>query len=201
VPNPPESPAVHAAAPSSPAAWVDAHGDILFRYALLRLRSRDAAEEVVQETFLAALKSRDTFRQAAAEQTWLIGILKHKILDHFRNRKRDNSTADAPDPAIDRAFTPNGHWKDPPKRWAVDASILLERAEFWEIFNTCMADLPESMADAFALRILDDTDPATVCQVLTIAPTNLWMLLHRARTRLRKCLEAKWFKTTSKGPH
>jgi RNA polymerase sigma-70 factor (ECF subfamily) len=172
---------------------------MLFRYALLRVRSRDTAEEMVQETFLAALSARTTFRSAASEQTWLVGILKHKILDHFRRQKRTPLSSDTPDPALDRAFTTAGHWKDPPKRWAVDTSILLERAEFWEIFHTCMADLPDSMADAFALRVLSEEDADSVCQVLAIAPTNLWMLLHRARTRLRKCLEAKWFKSASQG--
>jgi RNA polymerase sigma-70 factor (ECF subfamily) len=191
----------HTTAPLSPTAadpgrWVELHADALFRFAMLRVRNQTIAEELVQETFVAALGAATGYRAAASERTWLVGILKHKTLDHFRKSHRERP-ADEPldpfDPLLDKAFTRGGHWKNPPRKWDVEPDGLMEKAEFWEAFTGCLSALPEKMARAFMLRMLDNEDPDAVCQVLEITATNLWMLLHRARGRLRKCLESKWF--------
>lgn len=178
-----------------PATWVDEHGDALFRYALLRVRERATAEDVVQETFLAAVKSKSEFQGGSEVRTWLIGIMRHKIGDHFRKNGREvqvDSPDDA-DPVVDSWFDKKGFWLKPPKTWDVNPAELAERQEFWLVLQGCMDNLPGRAAEAFSLRVVNDTEADEVCKVLGITTTNLWVLLHRARARLRACLEEKWF--------
>lgn len=180
---------------SSPDAWLDAHGDALYRYALSRVRDGASAEDLVQETLLAALTAQRDFRADAAERTWLIGILRHKLADHHRKRCREQPLApDAEgDAVVDACFAADGHWRRAPGQWAVDAAALHDQQEFWQVFRRCRAALPERQAAVFTLRLLDDVDAETVCQDLGLSATNLWVLLHRARLRLRACLEQHWF--------
>ncbi len=178
-----------------PGTWVDEHGDALFRYALLRLRDRGAAEDVVQETFLAAVRSRNEFQGESQARTWLTGILRHKIGDHFRKHGREVQVGgpDDADPTMDSWFDDKGFWLKPPKLWDMDPAHLVERQEFWRVLQDCMDALPSRASEAFALRVVNDTKADEVCKVLGISQTNLWVLLHRARARLRACLEVKWF--------
>lgn len=178
-----------------PATWVDKYGDVLFRYALLRVRERATAEDVVQETFLAAFKSKSQFQGGSEVCTWLIGILRHKISDHFRKNGREVQAdcSDDADPLIDSWFDEKGTWLKPPKMWDVNPAELVERQEFWRVLQSCMENLPDRIAEAFSLRVMNDTQADEVCEILGITATNLWVLLHRARSRLRACLEEKWF--------
>jgi RNA polymerase sigma-70 factor, ECF subfamily len=178
-----------------PALWVDEYGDYLYRYALQRTRSTQLAEDMVQETFLAALKSKDRFSGKSSVKTWLIGILKHKIIDHIRKNSKEQTVSElsSDDQAIDDLFDKGGHWKKPPSDWNADPSELLERGEFWQVFEDCVGRLPSQQADAFTMREIEDTKTEEICKVLSITPTNLWVSLHRARARLRKCLEENWF--------
>ncbi len=176
-------------------AWVDEHADFLFRYALPRLRDLHATEEVLQETFLAALKSADSFRGDSSPRTWLVGLLRRKIADHYRKRYREGEgeSIDATDPTIDAWFNEKRRWITWPKRCEMDPAAHHENGAFWRAFESCLKALPERLADAFTLRVVDDREPEEVCKVLSITPTNLWVALHRARARLRACLEANWF--------
>lgn len=181
---------------TAPEAWVDRHGDGLYRYALLRLRSPDLAADAVQETFLEALRVRETFLGRSSERTWLVGILRHKILDHYRRSGRepavtDHGTAEGlgHDPAFDR----RGSWRHAPDSWGGDPARALEIREFWEVFGRCLAQLPQTLADAFFLREVDGLGSDEIQQILGITPENLWARLHRARSLLRRCLEKKWF--------
>jgi RNA polymerase sigma-70 factor (ECF subfamily) len=177
-----------------PAQWVDRHGDCLYRYALLRLRSPDLAADLVQETFLEAFRSRAAFEGRSSERTWLVGILKHKVLDHFRRQRRERPMGEAAEdgerdePAFDR----RGHWRRGPSSWGADPSESLERREFWDVLGQCVAKLPPRLADAFLLRELDGLEAAEVQSLLGITPANLWARLHRARSLLRQCLESRW---------
>jgi RNA polymerase sigma-70 factor (ECF subfamily) len=181
---------------SDPATWVDEHGDPLFRFAMTRLKDRDTAEELVQETFLAALKAKDSFKGRSSERTWLIGILKNKIIDHFRKQAKERPISEqGEDQVVEEAFTARGWWKNRPKAWAGDPSKAFSEKEFWQVFAECLANLPERLGRVFTLREMDDMPTEKVCKVLNLTQTNLWVILHRARMRLRACLESNWFRS------
>lgn len=181
-------------------AWVDEHADYLFRYAQPRLRDRHVAEELLQETFLAALKSVAKFRGDSSPRTWLVGLLRRKIADHYRKRYREGEaeSIDTTDPTIDAWFDERGSWVSQPKQCEIDPAELQERAEFWTVLQSCLQALPDRLAEAFTLRVVDSRKPDEVCKVLSITPTNLWVALHRARARLRACLEANWFESEAR---
>lgn len=160
---------------------VEDHGDAVWAMAV-RLVGPQAAEDVVQETLLAAVKADGTFAGKSAERTWLLGILNHKAADHFRARARTMPTGPSVDPVRD--FAPSGKWLNPPKRWP--GGDEADRASL----NRCIERLPNILRDAVELRDVREVSSEGVCQVLGISPTNLWQRLHRARLALRRCLEA-----------
>ncbi len=175
--------------------WVDEHGDYLFRFALSRLRKHEVAEDLVQETFLAALRARDRFAGASSERTWLVGILKRKIVDHLRHKGHELPVSDltALDQRVEALFDERGNWRKKPGKWPSDPSAALEREEFWAVFTACLRKLPERLASVFTLRELEALDSRQVCKVLSITANNLWVMLHRARLGLWLCLEVNWF--------
>ena len=182
-----------------PSTWVDRYGDYLFRYAMLRLRDRSAAEDMVQETFLAALKGRGTYSGDASEATWLVGILKHKIADHYRRQFREapleeGDLGDHPDAGY---FDGVGHWTNGPAEWGGNPADLYRQGEFLDRFRTCLSGLSPKHADAFTLREIEGLGTAEICKVLCVSETNLWVILHRARALLRRCLETSWFGATA----
>ena len=180
---------------SKPEHWVDQYGNDLFRYALLRLRDSQLAEDVVQETFLAALRARKNFSGRSSEKTWLFGILKHKIVDHIRKASRERPTEDPeiPEDAVKYLFDDKGKWRVMPTEWDADPSTILEQKEFQDVLEKCLSDLPSRLSDAFSLREMDGLTSKEVCKVLGVSATNLWVMLYRARMRLRHCLEMNWF--------
>jgi RNA polymerase sigma-70 factor (ECF subfamily) len=188
----PEAPS---AASTDPQTWVDRYGDALYRIALVRVRSADVAEEVVQETFLAAFRARAGFRGGSAELTWLVGIMKNKIVDHFRARRRTVPATDLESGAgaFDGLFDDRGRWLRPPAKWREDPDALLRQREFVQVLRECLSGVPDRQAQAFLLRILDDRATEEVCKTLGVSATNLGVLIHRARHRLRTCLEDRWF--------
>ena len=186
-----------------PQAWLNKYGDALFRFAYVRVRDRAAAEDLVSETLLAALKKADSFRGEASEKTWLTGILKHKVLDYLRTRFRTVS-ADAEDDLAsvdERGFEPEGEWSGHwassqlPTDWGRNPQELMERREFWNTFNQCLSTLPERTAALFALHVMDGLSSEELCNDFGISQTNLRVLLYRARKQLRDCLEQHWKKT------
>jgi RNA polymerase sigma-70 factor (ECF subfamily) len=181
---------------AEPEHWVQRHGDYLYRYALFRLRDPNVAEEMVQETFIAALRNRAGFSGHSSERTWLVGILKHKLLDYLRRLYREKAAIgeqDAED-ALKNDFNWFGLWAAAPGKWALDPEELLEQKEFWNLLHDCLLALPEKTAEAYSLREIDGLSAEEVCKVLRITPNNLWVRLHRARLALRRCLESKWGK-------
>lgn len=180
---------------SSPEQWVDEHGDVLYRFALSRLSNPSTAEDVVQETFLAALKARDTFSGRSPERTWLIGILKHKIVDLIRKESRElpSEKIEALQSESDLLFDKTGHWRTGPLDWQVHPQKVLEQKEFQAVLRECIEKLPERLRASFVLREMDGEDTEKICKVLGVTPTNLWVVLYRARTRLQGCLSKNWF--------
>ena len=184
-------------AQTNPDRWVDEHGDCLFRYALVRVRRREVAEDLVQETLLAAIRSREKFAGRSSERSWLTGILKHKISDHFRKLGRETSFTDLESLAdeFSEKFVPEGYWVHVkgPKEWKPEADEVVYRAEFWQTMRHCLDKLPERIANVFMLREMDEVESKEICSMLSISESNLWVMLHRARMALRECLEINWF--------
>lgn len=182
--------------------WLDDHGDYLFKYAVFRLRDDNTAEDALQETFLAALKAYEKFERRGSERTWLVGILKHKIADHFRRVGREAPIGEGSDegPAhhefFERSDEWQGHWNADyaPSDWHATPAQLIEQSEFWKVFSDCLAPLPQRTASAFTLREVDGLTSEEICDILRIKVNNLWVMLHRARLHLRNCLELNWFK-------
>lgn len=177
---------------TEPSQWLERYGDLLFRYALVRVGDRPAAEDLVQQTFLAALESRDSFSGRSSESTWLVGILKHKISDHFKMRSREAPLPEGnePDSRGGDPFDSRGRWTTGPREWGEDPADLLSRKKFFECLAKCLSKLPAAQASAFALREIDGAQAGEICKILEVTETNLWVILHRARMRLRQCLEA-----------
>ncbi|VAX36768.1 RNA polymerase ECF-type sigma factor [hydrothermal vent metagenome] len=180
-----------------PETWVDNYGNYLYNFALGRLRNRENAQNVVQETFLAALSARKNFSGKSTERTWLIGILKHKIIDAMRKSYREKPITDvkSDEEAIDQFFDRKTHMaKNMPSAWRLNPKEILENKEFWDTFKKCQEKLPQSARDAFTLREIEKISGKEICAILNITPSNFWVLLHRARLQLRQCLELNWFK-------
>lgn len=166
------------------------------RYALARLRQPEVAEDLIQETFLAAFRARDQFAGRSSERTWLVGILKRKIVDHLRRRGREQPATDLTnsDQWTDALFDERGNWRKKPGQWP-DPSAAFEKEEFWTAFADCLRKLPERLASAFTLREVEELESQEVCKVLNVSANNLWVMLHRARLGLWRCLEVNWFGT------
>lgn len=173
--------------------WLNQHGDYLYRFALARLRDPHLAEDVVQETFLAAIKS-PSFAEQSAPRTWLTGILKHKIIDVMRKNVREVAASDLiddEDANVDDFFDAKGHWDEKPHNWGMPVDAL-EQKQFLGVMQTCMEKLPPKLAQLFFMRDVQETDNEEICKELNISTTNAWVMLYRARMGLRKCLEINW---------
>lgn len=178
-------------------AWLEQHGDALYRYARTRVGIRELAEDLVQETLLAALQARDRFQNRSSVRTWLCSILRHKILDHYRRDEPRRRLGAMEQPTIDegelgRFFTSDHFWKNAPSAWKTPEDALVD-AEFWSVLDGCLGDLPRTLAQAFMLREIEQMEVETLCATLDLSPANLRVRLHRARLLLRECLETRWF--------
>ncbi|MCP3905009.1 MAG: sigma-70 family RNA polymerase sigma factor [Planctomycetes bacterium] len=179
---------------TDPASWVDAHGDYLFRYALHRVHDIAVAEELVQETFLAALEAIASFDARSALRTWLTAILRHKIADHFRARARE----DGPDlhrlaDWIEELFDRRGVWRKKHGRWPALPSGAPERAEFAAQIEECLTQLPSAVAELFVLYEQRGVPADRLAQEIGVTTNTLWVRLYRARVSLRECLQRHWF--------
>ncbi|MEO8042163.1 MAG: sigma-70 family RNA polymerase sigma factor [Acidobacteriota bacterium] len=184
-----------------PGTWVDEHGDQLFRYAIVRLRDESLAEDCVQETLLSAIQSLGSYGGKSTERTWLIGILKHKIIDHFRKHSRevplDPSDTDLSefDPLFERDDEFKHHWHDTlsPRIWRRSPDEALQENEFFGVLQNCMSKLPERVATVFSMREMNGFDAEEICEILSLSSSNFWVIMHRARMALRRCIEINWF--------
>ena len=173
--------------------WLDEHGDALYAYALSRVRNPDVAEDLVQETLLAAIKGQKDFGGRSAERTWLTGILKHKLIDHLRKSTRQRPLSELDVDVAEEFFDSRGQWKVSSSDWQGRPDALLEREEFRDVLQGCLSKLPSRIAQLFWLREAEDVSTEQLCQELGITPTNVWTMLHRARLGLRRCLGENWF--------
>jgi RNA polymerase sigma-70 factor (ECF subfamily) len=184
-------------------AELNAHRRYLLRVAQLQLRDPDLAEDVVQETLLAALAAQAGFTGKSSVKTWLTGILKHKIVDAIRQKQRqpvfEASFDEETDlDEFDPLFKDNGSWDAKPADWG-DPENALSRQQFFEVMQTCLEKLPPNTARAFTMREVMELDSEEICKELAITPNNLWVILYRARMALRQCLEQNWFASQPRG--
>lgn len=173
--------------------WVDRYGDMMYRFTLVRVKDQDTAEEIVQNTFLAALQSKNSFAGRSSEKSWLFGILKHKIMDHFRQTQKVRSLDLPEDDSSPDEYDHSGHWILFPKDWNLDPEKAAENQQLVEALSHCMNGLPEKFRQVFVLKEIEGLDSEEICNEFNIKPTNLWVILHRARSQLKKCLEQRWF--------
>jgi RNA polymerase sigma-70 factor (TIGR02943 family) len=182
--------------PSAPACredWVDAHADYLFNFAVGQVRSADTAEEIVQETFLAAVKGRDTFSGQSSERTWLIGILRHKIYDHLRKTCRERTfRADLSTTAEPEDWEDSVMWLHDVAAESQSPSRRIELGEFRENLEIALGKLPPRVAQVFQLYEVEERPNQEVCARMNISESNLWVMLHRARKQLREHLQGWW---------
>ena len=178
----------------NPRIWIEEYREPLFKYALARLRDADLAEESIQETFLAALQSRKGFQGLASEKTWLISILKRKIYDHFRRIGRDKHfQMTFPIERLRNDVFESGRIPSVRSRiWFSDPSMVYEQKEFLKIIKDALAELPGRTAQAFILREVIELSSQEICEFMDISIYNLYVMVHRARKRLRDDLQLKW---------
>ena len=171
--------------------------DYLFKFARLQLRNDAWAEDAVSETVLAALAKPQAFANRSQLKTWLIGILKHKVVDALRHHGRQISgletTEDADsDPLELMAFKADGHFSEAPADWG-NPEEQLNSQQFFQVLEACTDQLPANQGRLFLMREWLELSSEEICKDLQITPTNLYVQLHRARLRLRECMELNWF--------
>ena len=174
---------------------LERHRPYLMRFALLQLRDRSAAEDAVQEALLAAIQGAERFAGQSSVRTWLIGILKHKIVDNIRRATREHPAEIATEAGtedLEAFFGSDGHFTEPPGEWESPEKALEER-RFFEALERCLQSLPKNTASAFTMRELMGLETEEICKELGISPSNCWVMLYRARMNLRACLERTWF--------
>jgi RNA polymerase sigma-70 factor, ECF subfamily len=168
----------------------------LLRFAVLQLRNEALAEDVVQEALIAVLEKPERFAAHSSLRTYVTGIMKHKIVDALRASKRERqietldeqSEADA----IDALFMADGHTHDMPRQWG-DPEATLEQKDFFRIMEICLEKLPAKTARIFMMREWLELETEEICKELDISTSNAWVMLYRARIRLRECLDLNWF--------
>ena len=178
------------------ASRCNSHRGYLLRVAVLQLRDNDLAEDIVQDTLVAALQGAQGFSGRSSLKTWLTGILKHKIVDAIRRKTREPAFASLYEECqiedFDALFDDSGHWENPPADWG-DPESQLSRAQFFDIMQFCLDKLPPNTARVFMMREVMELESDEICKELAITANNLWVILYRARMSLRECLELNWF--------
>jgi RNA polymerase sigma-70 factor (ECF subfamily) len=175
-------------------SWVDRYGEVLYRFAMVRVKDPVIAEDLVQETFLAALRGRENFQGRSSLKSWLVAILKHKIVDHIRKSVKEKvlENFDSLVDQVEPNFDDQGKWNLRPQNWTVNPVKLYQQKEFMDILYQCLARLRGRQAEIFMLREIDGLSTEEICKELNITATNSWVMLYRARMGLRSCLEENW---------
>jgi len=177
-----------------PNKWVDNYADYLYNYTIVRVNNSDLAKDLVQETFFAGLKSATNFQGKATERTWLVSILKRKIIDYYRKINSKKGKAE-----VRMSFYSDGenegNWIEErvPQSWDNASEKVIENEELKVQIEECIEYLPEKYAMVFRLKTIQGFETEEICNELGITSSNLWVMIHRARTQLRKCMEDNWF--------
>jgi len=179
---------------TDPKDWLENYGDYLYRFALSRLHDREAAEDAVQETFLAAIRGLDSYTGDVEVKYWLRGILRNKTVDHIRRAVREMPLAELTD------------YDEPPSRlrsifgiparkvesWSFDPASVCENKEFWDVFSSCLSKIKSPLREVYTLKEIEGSATDEICREFGITPNNLWVMVHRARKQLKRCLLRNW---------
>lgn len=175
--------------------WLEEYGNYLFNYAFLRIKNKHQAEDLVQETLLAAITAKNTFSKQSSIKTWLTGILKHKIIDTYRRQRRETAIGDLinqdEESNLDYFFKANGSWVDKPDTF-INPESAFQQEEFYDVFQQCLSGLKPRQAEVFLAKEVDGMSNGEICKEFTINPTNVWVLMHRARLSLSQCMKTHW---------
>ncbi len=176
-----------------PNKWIDLHSDYLFNYTISRISDREIAQDLVQDTFFAGLKSMKNFKGEASERTWLVSILKRKIIDHYR---KINSKKGKAEVRMTYSGDENeGDWLEErvANPFNKTAESTLENEELSSAIYNCLDKLPKKQSDVFKMKTISNYETEVICNELNITASNLWVIIHRARTAMAGCLEENWF--------
>lgn len=179
----------------NPDKWVELHSDYLFNYTISRINNRDLSKDLVQDTFIAGLNAMRNFQGKASERTWLIAILKRKIIDYYRKINSAKGKAE-----VKMNFYADGdregEWIEErvPTDWNNEIDKKIENRELSVAIDQCINKLPNKYAIVFRMKTIQELETEQICKELNITSSNLWVIIHRARTQLRKCMEDNWFK-------
>ncbi len=177
-----------------PNKWIVAYADYLFNYTITRVSDRNIAQDIVQDTFFAGLKSMKNFKGEASERTWLVSILKRKIIDHYRKINSKKGKAEVR-MSYNSDTETEGDWleervADPFDKTAEDT---IENTELGLAIHDCLEKLPQKQATVFKMKTIQGFETEAICNELNITASNLWVIVHRARTAMAACLEENWF--------
>ena len=177
-----------------PNKWVDLYADYLFNYAVARVSNAEIAKDLVQETFFAGLNSAKNYKGDAAERTWLIAILKRKVIDHYRKINSNKGKAEVRI-NYNASSDSDGDWleeqvADP---YSTLENSAMENQELGLAIQKCIGKLPAKQAKVFTMKTIQGISTEDICNELGINPSNLWVMIHRSRTALMGCLNKNWF--------
>ena len=177
-----------------PNKWITLYSDYLFNYTITRVSDREIAQDLVQETFLAGLKSMANYKGEASERTWLISILKRKIIDHYRKINSNKGKAEVRMSYNSDSET-EGDWLEDRVAEPFDktAEDKIENTELGAAIHECLSKLPEKQAKVFKMKTILGHETENICNELNITASNLWVIIHRARTAMASCMEKNWF--------
>ena len=177
----------------NPNQWINLYSDYLFNYTITRVKDRETAQDLVSETFLAGLKSMANFKGEASERTWLVSILKRKIIDYYRKINSNKGKAEVRI-QYNSSSESEGDWLEERVADPFDKSAenTIENSELGEIIHACLGKLPKKQANVFKMKTILGYETETICNELSITPSNLWVIIHRARTAMADCMKKHW---------
>lgn len=176
-----------------PDKWVDRYSDYLYNYAIGRVNNHEVAQDIVSETFLSALKGIKSFEGRSSERTWLIAIIKRKIIDYYRKQSTEKERAKVSFHNMDADYEKDWLEENVADLQLLSADEKLENDELRMAILECMTELNDIQARVFRMKNIEGLDSEYICNELNITPSNLWVILHRARKILMDCMEKKWF--------
>ncbi len=179
----------------NPASWITKYGDELFSFAVLRVSDEESARDLLQDTFLSALRNKDSYKGEISEKNWLYLILKNKIIDHYRKNSKSPNVRFENDDNEDDFFDESGHWKKEalPNPFSHAVNNQQHSFEFYEILEKCKRKLSQLQLALFSMKFLDEIDSEEICKELEISSSNYWVLIHRIKLKIRKCIEKLFY--------